>query len=214
VATTANTPTSITLSVENLVNGYYRVFVATAQGVLSSPATNIVTISVHPASQVTTTTVAVRTQTLDQSAATWHAGGFYYSVSPTQSMGQCFTAGLSGPLSRISVGMTRSGSDGQVTAEIFATDGSCIPTGSALATKTITDGSTLPSVSGGALTDFVFTTPVSVTATTKYAIVMTSTGSYRWYRLEGDSYAGGRGIYMPNTSSLYPDLMFKTYVDI
>jgi hypothetical protein len=129
-------------------------------------------------------------------------------------MGQSFTAGLTGPLSRISVGMTRSGSDGQITAEIFAADGSDNPIGSALATTTITNGSTLPSVSGGALTDFVFATPVSVTATTKYAIVISTTGSYRWYRLEGDSYAGGRGIYMPNTSILYPDLMFKTYVDI
>lgn len=219
----AGVPTSVPIDVTAVLNGYYRVYVANSQGVLSAPASNIVTISVTRASQVTTTTsttsttsttVAVRVQTLDQSAATWHTGGYYYGVDPSQSMGQCFTAGLTGPLSRISVGMTRSGSDGQITAEIFAADGSCNPTGSALATKSITDGSTLPSVSGGALTDFAFTTPVSVTATMKYAIVITTTGAYRWYRFEGDSYVGGRGIYLSNTSILYPDLMFKTYVDI
>jgi hypothetical protein len=44
--TTANTPTSIAIDVDALTNGYYRVFVANSQGVLSAPATNNVTISV------------------------------------------------------------------------------------------------------------------------------------------------------------------------
>jgi len=42
----ANTPTSIAIDVDALTNGYYRVYVANSQGVLSAPATNIVTISV------------------------------------------------------------------------------------------------------------------------------------------------------------------------
>ena len=44
--TSANTPTSIPIDVDALTNGYYRVFVANSQGVLSAPATNIVTISI------------------------------------------------------------------------------------------------------------------------------------------------------------------------
>ena len=44
--TSANTPTSIAIDIDAVTNGYYRVFVANSQGVLSEPATNIVTISV------------------------------------------------------------------------------------------------------------------------------------------------------------------------
>jgi hypothetical protein len=50
--TSANTPTSIAIDVDALTNGYYRVFVANSQGVLSAPATNSVTISVSRASTV------------------------------------------------------------------------------------------------------------------------------------------------------------------
>jgi hypothetical protein len=48
----ANTPTSIALDVDLLSNGYYRVFVANSQGVLSAPALNKVTISISRASDV------------------------------------------------------------------------------------------------------------------------------------------------------------------
>ena len=48
----ANTPTSIALDVDVLTNGYYRVFVANSQGVLSEPAFNKVTISISRVSTV------------------------------------------------------------------------------------------------------------------------------------------------------------------
>ena len=54
--TSANTPTSIPIDVDAVTNGYYRVFVANSQGVLSAPAINIVTISVTRASTATTST--------------------------------------------------------------------------------------------------------------------------------------------------------------
>ena len=64
--TSANTPTSIAIDVDAVTNGYYRVYVANSQGVLSAPATNIVTISVprtptaaEIAAGTTTTTVAL-----------------------------------------------------------------------------------------------------------------------------------------------------------
>jgi hypothetical protein len=62
--TSANTPTSIAIDVDAVTNGYYRVFIANSQGVLSAPATNIVTISIprtptaaEIAAGTTTTTV-------------------------------------------------------------------------------------------------------------------------------------------------------------
>jgi hypothetical protein len=54
----ANTPTSIAIDVNAVTNGYYRVYVANSQGVLSAPATNIVTISITRASTATTTTTS------------------------------------------------------------------------------------------------------------------------------------------------------------
>ena len=51
----ANTPTSIALDVDVLSNGYYRVFVANGQGVLSAPAFNKVTISIPRISNVAIT---------------------------------------------------------------------------------------------------------------------------------------------------------------
>jgi len=55
---TANTPTSIALDVDVLTNGYYRVFVANSQGVLSAPAVNKVTISISRVSDVAALTCA------------------------------------------------------------------------------------------------------------------------------------------------------------
>ena len=225
--TSANTPTSIAIDVEAVINGYYRVFVANSQGILSAPATNIVTISVTRASTATTTTtttVAVRTQTLDQSNPTWHIGGWNSGVSGSQSMGQSFTAGLAGPLSRISVGITSQGTVTQITAAIYASNEAGNAIGSALASKTI-DGTTVPTTSGGALTVFDFASPVSVTAGMKYVIVLTTPdfsdpmsgggGEYSWFDLNGNGYVGGTGISFPLTSpSALNDFVFQTYVDI
>ena len=229
--TSANTPTSIAIDVDALANGYYRVFVANSQGVLSAPATNIATISVpriptaaEIAAGTTTTTVAVRTQTLDQSNPTWHIGSWNTGVSSSQSIGQSFKAGLTGPLSRISVGITSQRTVTQITAAIYASNGAGNAIGSALASKTI-DGTTVPTTSGGALTVFDFASPVSVTAGTKYVIVLTtpdfynsmssSGGEYSWFQLDGNSYVDGNGISFPLTSpSASNDFVFQTYVDI
>ena len=101
--TSANTPTSIAIDVDALANGYYRVFVANSQGVLSEPATNIVTISVPPtptaaeiAAGTTTTTTTTVPPVCDGTAAlcrvgvdTGPGGGpvFYYSATAFTSTG-------------------------------------------------------------------------------------------------------------------------------
>ena len=47
----ANVPTRITLDISNLTNGYYRAFIVGADGKLSPPASNILTISVTRAAE-------------------------------------------------------------------------------------------------------------------------------------------------------------------
>ena len=106
--TSANTPTSIAINVDALANGYYRVFVANSQGVLSEPATNIVTISVprtptaaEIAAGTTTTTTTTVPPVCDGTAAlcrvgvdTGPGGGpiFYYSATAFTSTGSTCNA--------------------------------------------------------------------------------------------------------------------------
>lgn len=223
--TAANTPTSIAIDVDNLVNGYYSVFVVTSQGVISAPATNIVTISVTRASQVTTTTsttVAVRTQTLDQSETNFSNG--CHTVSATSTKGQAFTAGASGPLSRVSAAIVKSGTVTQVTATIYAWNGTAV-VGSALASKTVL-GTAVPSYTGcnsipTALVDFDFSTPASVTASSQYIIVLTSPdqrsmmsgGEFLW-NTSTTSTVGGFNSPVTSPASSGQRYLFKTYVDI
>jgi len=225
--TAANTPTSMALDVENLVNGYYRVFVMTAQGALSAPADNIVTISVHPVSQATTTTsttsttVAVRVQTLDQSDTNF-SNGCQPFWSP-DTYGQAFTAGASGPLSRVSAAIVKVGTVTQVTATIYAWSGTAV-VGSALASETVL-ATAVPSYSGcdstpTAFVNFDFATPASVTAGSSYIIVLSTTdlynmmsgGFYGW-NLSTASSVGGFSSPLSMASAI-GRLLFKTYVDI
>jgi hypothetical protein len=78
---TANTPTSIALDVDVLTNGYYQVFVANSQGVLSAPALNKVTISISRASDVAALTCA--TGGSCEVGETGPGGGVVFYVSAT-----------------------------------------------------------------------------------------------------------------------------------
>jgi hypothetical protein len=78
---TANTPTSIALDVDVLTNGYYQVFVANSQGVLSAPALNKVTISISRASDVAALTCA--TGGTCAVGETGPGGGIVFYVSAT-----------------------------------------------------------------------------------------------------------------------------------
>jgi len=94
---TANTPTSIALDVDVLTNGYYRVFVASSQGVLSAPAFNKVTISISRVSDVAALTCA--TGGTCAVGETGPGGGkvFYAAAGTFASPGSpCNTAGVGG----------------------------------------------------------------------------------------------------------------------
>jgi hypothetical protein len=82
--TSANTPTSIAIDIDAVTNGYYRVYVANSQGVLSAQATNIVTISITRASTLTCATGGVCAV-----GDTGPGGGkvFYYSATAFTSTG-------------------------------------------------------------------------------------------------------------------------------
>jgi hypothetical protein len=206
----ANTPTSFALDVDVLTNGYYRVFVANSQGVLSAPAVNKVTISISRAF------AAVRTQTLDQSEINFLGG--CQSISLNSTVGQSFTARASGPLSRVSAGIIKVDSVTQLTATLYAWSGTAV-VGSALASKTVLE-TAVPSYTGcgstpTALVNFDFAAPASVTSGSRYIIVLTSpdgVGEFGWNR--STALTGG-GFFDPVSSPSPSDpFTFQTYVDI
>jgi hypothetical protein len=211
-------PTSLALNVDDLLNGYFRVYLVDAQGVLSAPAANIVTISITRAYE---NSVTVRTQTLDQSETNFSNG--CHTVSATSTKGQAFTAGASGPLSRVSAAIIKIGSVTQVTATIYAWSGTAV-IGSALASKTVL-GTAVPSYTGcnstpTAFVDFDFATPANVSASSQYIIVLTTpdqgsmpTVQYGW-NISTASTVGGFNSPVTSPTSSGVRYLFKTYVDI
>jgi hypothetical protein len=139
-------------------------------------------------------------------------------VSSFSAHGQSFTAGLSGLLSRVSLGITRLGTVTEITASIYSADGTGNAMGVALASKMIV-GTTVPTTNSGSLVNFDFASPISVTAGTKYVIVMTTpddvNGGYQWRDNSIDGYLGGNGILDAfGTKDPVGDFYFQTYVDI
>jgi hypothetical protein len=83
----ANTLTSIALDVDVLTNGYYRVFVANSQGVLSAPALNKVTISISRVSDVVALTCATGGTCIVGNTGPGGGAVFYVAASNFTSIG-------------------------------------------------------------------------------------------------------------------------------
>jgi carboxypeptidase family protein/uncharacterized protein DUF4214 len=159
--------------------------------------------------------------TVDQQNTNVTNSGFGFNS--TNWVGQTFTAGLSGSLTKVDVDLFCSGCTGttpNLTVSIRATAGG-FPTGADLATGTITGFS---SGSGGYFTA-TFTTPLAVTAGTQYALMVRpvsnpSVGIYAYVVSPSDTYAGGAwitsstsGVSWVNGTAPARDLGFHTYLD-
>lgn len=156
----------------------------------------------------------------DQS--TTFSGIFNEGVSATQSMAQTFTPSTSGSLTTVGLGLSKSGTVTNLTSAIYAATAG-VPTGSSLASKTLT-GSDLAAVpTGQTVFNVTFATPATVTAGSTYAIVTTTTdtsdgmgggGDYRWYR--STPYANGNAAEKVGswswTAKSY-DFVFAVYID-
>ncbi|NDG96061.1 MAG: hypothetical protein EBY42_09670, partial [Actinobacteria bacterium] len=120
--------------------------------------------------------------TLDQDIAfSTSSMSWIYSA---QSGGQSFTAGKSGPLSSVDIILSNAGSTDDLTVEL-TNAASDLPTGSALATATISSGDVPSWPSTGTVTA-TFSSPATVTAGEQYAILVTTTATgsggdhYEW----------------------------------
>jgi len=150
---------------------------------------------------------------LDQQAS-FKGDGSWSGVVSSQSMAQVFTPGISGTLTKVALGIAKPNPVTDLTIGIYSA-ASGVPTGSALASTTVTDFTGMST--GQVMFDVDFATPTAVTAGTTYAIVATTTdtGAFQWFY--ASDYIGGDaaslvsgGGWTPNPSN--SELTFATYV--
>jgi hypothetical protein len=156
--------------------------------------------------------VAQAATTLDQS---YDAANSEQAV-PRGSLGQVVTPGLSGQLTDVEVNLVKLGrAPGGVTVSIRNVSAG-LPTGSDLAAVFIPDSSI------GTVASWIpvnFSTPVTITAGTPFAIVVSDANNaneYFWRLQSPGTYAGGEGSRtIPSWTLFSPsdDFNFRTYVD-
>ncbi|HXR44980.1 MAG TPA: Ig-like domain-containing protein [Pseudolysinimonas sp.] len=122
------------------------------------------------------------------------------------SMGQTFTAGISGTLTSIRINLNYM-SDVNGVVDVYQTDGS-VPIGSPIASGSFTGAG------NGYTGDVNLTYPIAIVAGTRYAFTIpASTGTWCY---SGEAYGGGQAVY-DGGFGYYPidfvDLTFTTYVD-
>jgi hypothetical protein len=135
---------------------------------------------------------------------------------------QTFTAGQSGPLSRVDLNLAslNNPGGGSLSLSIYPTDGAGTPvtTGTALATS---GSASVPYVLTGVWVSFSFASPFSVTAGTMYAIVFdTQGGGANVYAFGSNTNAYSRGAawlaspsWVSMTSPDPNDFDFRTYLE-
>jgi len=155
--------------------------------------------------------VAQAAATLDQS---YEAASIWY-VIPSNGLAQVVTAGITGPLTSVEVGLGKSGAPTQgVTVSITAVAGG-LPTGPNLASATVAD-----SLIGFTTTwiPVTFLSPASFTAGDQFAIVVSTANTnadYKWDSNNSGTYSGGQGAVNLGTWSALAarDFIFRTYVN-
>lgn len=117
----------------------------------------------------------------------------WYYIMNNVSLAQDFTAGVSGTLDRFTIdGFAFSSPSAALTANIYAVDGSGFPTGSSLASASVTQTAIPTTVT---TIVFDFGTPATVTAGTQYSVVLSTTGSGEYHFENATSVpAGAKGV--------------------
>jgi hypothetical protein len=172
--------------------------------------------------------VPARAQTLDQSQLIGTNAPCLQAGANPISLAQTFTAGLTGDLVRVDLGIFDPAVATQpLTVEIRTVDAMGVPTATVLATETV-PAADVPTAPLSPLTTVLINPPVAITATTQYAIVLYTAGTvpYCWRNAFAglDPYAGGAAWVSPasppTTWALvtppgpgFDDFVFATYVD-
>lgn len=140
------------------------------------------------------------------------------SAYGTYLVAQTFTAGSSYSIGQVSLKLVRTGSPGTITISIRATTAD-VPTGGDLVSTTY-NGDTINTLAGGTWYDFEFISPLALTSSVMYAVVLSaptgdSSNLIGWRRdASSPTYANGTMCYNVGATfytSAGSDQMFKTY---
>lgn len=162
--------------------------------------------------------------TLDQQTDFAPLSSNSVAVGVGQEYAQVFTAGLSGSLTRVALGIAKPNNAANVPAYLtirIYQSSSDVPTGSALASTTITNFVHVPTdsqmLAGRRTFDVDFSSPTSVTKGSTYAIVAEAENNgrnFNWYL--ASAYDGGEAAYNDRGRGWTADpgivLVFSTYV--
>ena len=135
--------------------------------------------------------------------------------------GQTFTPSNAHDITSVKLKLFKTNSPGDMTVEIYATDGSGHPTGAALASGTIAAADISSTSSPGDWYECTFGSSALLSASTKYGIVLSTSGTWDAtnfivWREDGSSatYSGGNYMYL-DTGTWYDgpndDFMFEEY---
>ena len=149
---------------------------------------------------------------LDQSSAL--SGGGSSVINSNQQNAQLFTAGLSGSLTRVELGLSSTNAVTSLTVFITAASNGT-PTGPTLSTVTLSTSDLASVTTTPSMLSVTFPAPATIVAGNQYAINATTTGSNSLNWHAGATYAGGNfAVYAAPTWYTYNfDVAFATYVD-
>ncbi|MFD0931247.1 LamG-like jellyroll fold domain-containing protein [Psychroflexus salinarum] len=149
-------------------------------------------------------------QTLDQSNAPENIGGAIFSISSTNSVGQSFTAGVTGNLSQINIrilNISGTFTPGDLQLRVLSGDGYA---GTVLNTTTI-EVLTVGDQFTYQELDIPLSQSIPITAGSTYTLDLQFSGNVETQALTGDPYPRGI-LYTNNSASNSNDLWFKTFV--
>ena len=134
---------------------------------------------------------------LDQQA-TGNSTRWYYIMNG-MSVGQVFTAGVSGQFDRFTIdGYSLSNPSAPLVADVYTADGSGFPTGASLATASVSQ-TAIPGTVSTILMDF--SSPATITAAVKYVVILSTSGSGEYHFEDATNVpAGSWGIKPLNAS--------------
>lgn len=163
---------------------------------------------------------------LDQSFDAFRPNDFIGgSIIPEQEIGQTFTSGITGKLTRIDLQIRKSSSNAPVADLIFdilPSSNGFVPTGSAIATGTISRDiiPTFIPVNGDFVSVDLSAFNIMVTAGESLAILLRNPnpGGYAWIEASDSDYAGGNAVIRQPPEPFFGsipsiDQGFRTFVD-
>jgi hypothetical protein len=151
------------------------------------------------------------------------------SLGGSVELAQTYTAGISGQQDQVDLSVDRDTSQCGATpagliVEIHGVDAVGEPDGPSLSTATVSDGAIPEFISDAPPLNYTpvsFASPATVSAGTRYAIVVrspdTPNGCYAWYGSNADLYTRGSALRSTDSGGswsppTYSDFAFKTYV--